>query len=229
MQKLSLTSNISTANHQSQSPYLSTGATGGTLSRIAMGSITNPTHSFQNNTNLNTLFSNSPHASLTQPAGPTSPTVNKRNTTSFSGVSPVASASSGNSPLPVNSAPPEATIIDAVTRYNKKGKEHVAYVLQVSIPNELLGSLNGGTTKTIVYRRYREFESIKKLLEKKFNRTLSELPAKHYFRNLSKEVVTSRRVMLQGFLLEALADPEIRSCSEFLHFLTVTVYSKDSE
>eukprot|EP01103_Thecamoeba_quadrilineata_P009897 TRINITY_DN2019_c0_g1_i1.p1 TRINITY_DN2019_c0_g1~~TRINITY_DN2019_c0_g1_i1.p1 ORF type:complete len:948 (-),score=186.68 TRINITY_DN2019_c0_g1_i1:30-2873(-) len=115
---------------------------------------------------------------------------------------------------------PSAMIIDAVTK-NKKGKEHIAYVLHVVMPHTSGEALeNRKNVNIIVYRRFREFEALKKTLERKFGIILSQLPAKHYFRNLSKEVISSRRVMLQGFLFELLADPELRKCHEFVQFLT---------
>eukprot|EP01103_Thecamoeba_quadrilineata_P012404 TRINITY_DN3192_c0_g1_i2.p1 TRINITY_DN3192_c0_g1~~TRINITY_DN3192_c0_g1_i2.p1 ORF type:complete len:676 (-),score=126.36 TRINITY_DN3192_c0_g1_i2:87-2114(-) len=119
-----------------------------------------------------------------------------------------------------------AQIINTESKRNKN-KEYTVYVINIT----------RGHIQYSITRRYREFDELKKKLDSKYSdaKWLGDLPSKHIIRTMNKDVIESRRIMLDGFLQEILLHPQLRESIEVLFFLRTALppppssYSSDLE
>lgn len=87
-----------------------------------------------------------------------------------------------------------------------------AYVIEVKKAD--------GTTEWLE-RRYSDFDFLHKEIEKKFpSYNFTKLPQKHLFGNLKKDIVQGRQVMLETYLQELLAKPDVCKSDMFVRFLS---------
>lgn len=121
-----------------------------------------------------------------------------------------------------------ATIIATEQRKEEKGSkaytvcDNRARVLMPIIAQTYVIEVKkaDGTTEWLE-RRYSDFDFLHKEIEKKFPAyNFTKLPQKHLFGNLKKDIVQGRQVMLETYLQELLAKPDVCKSDMFVRFLS---------
>ena len=73
-----------------------------------------------------------------------------------------------------------------------------------------------------VYRRYSEFDKLKKNIKKQFPSELfANLPRKHLVGNLNNDVIEARRIMLERYLQELIMNPRVLGSDLVVSFLSL--------
>jgi len=92
-----------------------------------------------------------------------------------------------------------------------KGKDYTAYKLSITDRET--------NQKYLIYKRFREFDALHKLIKKRFpNYNFNHLPPKMVMGSLNKEIVESRRIMLETYITSLLSKEDVFSSSEIKEF-----------
>ena len=108
----------------------------------------------------------------------------------------------------------DVTILGSEVRTDAKEKSYTAYKLLVE--NQSLG------VSKEVYRRYSEFDKLKKNIKKQFaSEVFANLPRKHLVGNLNNDVIEARRIMLERYLQEIIMNPRVLISDLVTSFLSL--------
>ncbi len=120
-------------------------------------------------------------------------------------------SNSNSSNVSTNSAERiNVTILGSEVRQEAK-KSFTAYKLLVE---------GGGGVSKEIWRRYSEFDTLKKKIKKAFpSEAFANLPRKHLVGNLNNDVIEARRVMLERYLQEIIMNPRVLNSDLVVSFL----------
>jgi hypothetical protein len=98
----------------------------------------------------------------------------------------------------------DVTILGSEVRVDPKTKKSFT-VYRLHVLNEATGAENSD-----VWRRYSEFDKLKKGIRKAFPAIdFANLPRKHIVGNLNNDVIEARRIMLERYLQEIIMNPVV--------------------
>jgi hypothetical protein len=87
---------------------------------------------------------------------------------------------------------------------------------------KLLVENEGKNLSKEIFRRYSEFDNLKKKIKKTFpSETFANLPRKHLVGNLNNDVIEARRVMLERYLQEIIMNPRVLKSDLVVAFLAL--------
>lgn len=97
----------------------------------------------------------------------------------------------------------DVTILGSEVRVDPKTKKSFT-IYHLMVRNEGTGA------ETDVWRRYSEFDKLKKGIRKAFpSIEFANLPRKHIVGNLNNDVIEARRIMLERYLQEIIMNPVV--------------------